>query len=91
MTEAEANEHIADLARGEDAIDKLVYFAKLAARLLNRIAGSALLEGKPPFGEDVLDPWAEKKTGDSRLSGDQYQAEIRRRVEENKNAKVREE
>lgn len=91
MTEQEANAHMGDLNRGEDAIDRVLYFAKLTARLLNMMAGSGFFLGKKPFPDSAFDPWSEKPAGEASLSDAEYIAAVERRAMENQSARVREE
>lgn len=91
MTEQEANAHMGDINRGEDTIDRLLYFAKLTARLLNMMAGSSFFLGKKPFADSAFDPWAERPSGDAGLSDEEWVAAVARRAHENEDGKVRSE
>jgi hypothetical protein len=93
MTEQEFRSHVADVNRGDDPIDQLLHFAKVATNLLNMIAGSAFLMGKPPFPPEAVDPWAERKpkaNPDAGMGEAEYQAAIERRVRENQESLIRE-
>ncbi|QEL17665.1 hypothetical protein [Limnoglobus roseus] len=95
MTEAEFRAHLAGVNRLDDPEDRLVHLATVAATILNLIASSSLVCGKPPFDADDITPWAKKgrraaPAGEQEKSDEEYAAAVQQRLAQHANARVRE-
>ncbi len=92
MTEQEFRSHVADVNAGDEPLDQILHFTRVTAKLLNLIASSPFLLGKPPFRDEAVNPFTKRadRDPDARLSDAEYAAAVERRVAQNQNCQVRE-